>query len=487
MHKTIPWVSVLTFALFWFSQVSAQPSLLWDHFYGGDDNEEVHSLLPTNDGGCMIAGLTESFGYGEFGRPDIWILKLDDAGGVQWSQSYGVPDSLEQAYHMIETTDGSYLAAGYKCEQWGFGGGDAILLKIDSAGNEEWFRQYGGSEDDGLRFIQQDPAGGFIACGWTRSTGAGFVDAWVIRFDESGSILWAHPFGGTEYDVAKTVYPQPDGGYLVSGYTSSQGAGGNDAWLFKLDSEGTLEWECVYGGEGMDRAYFSAPSGDGNYVLTGIRDVGSEGDLWILKVDPLGNVIWEQTHDMAADDEGHYIESTTDGGYAVAAWAGFEGNPWTQMWLLKLDSAGEIVWDTIHGGPASDWANVIRQVSPRDYLVGGGTLSDGHGRVDMWVLKLRDDEVTGIEIPIPKNFELNCFPNPFNPSTTLELNLPEGGMASLRLFDCTGREITRVFEGYLSGGIQRFTLDAENLSSGIYMARLEIGGHTFSRKIMLAK
>jgi len=487
MNNIARYLLLTSLTLLCFGQVLAQPTLLWDHYYGGSDNEEAHALLPTDDGGCMVAGLTESFGQGEFGRPDIWILKLDDAGSIEWSGEYGVADSLEQVYSLIETNDGGYLAAGYKCEQWGFGGGDTILLKIDADGTQQWLQQYGGSQDDGLRFIHPDPAGGYIACGWTRSSGAGFVDAWVIRFDDAGSITWAFPFGGTEYDVAKTVYPHPDGGYLVTGYTSSMGAGGNDAWVFKLDSSGNLEWEQAYGSTGMDRAYFSTPSNDGNFVLTGIKEMTSEGDLWILKIDPAGNVIWEQTHDMAVDDEGHYIEATNDGGFAVAAWAGYAGNPWTQMWILKLDNTGEITWDTQFGGPASDMANVVRQIGTQDFLAGGGTLSGGNGRVDMWVLKLHDNEITAVDIPTQTCASLTCFPNPFNPTTTIELQLPQGGTSTLKLFDCSGREIDLLHQSYLPAGTHNFTLDASELGSGVYFAHLEINGLTQTEKIVLLK
>jgi hypothetical protein len=466
-------------------EVAEDPTLLWSKFYGGIDNEEVNYLLPTSEQGCLVVGYTESFGYGEFGRPDIWLLELDSDGEPLWSETYGVADSLEQARHMIETTDGGYLAVGYKCEQYGFGGGDAILLKIDATGGEQWLRQYGGSEDDGLLFVQPAPDGGYIACGWTRSSGAGFVDAWVVKFDLDGNMEWDRPYGGSEYDIARTIFRHPDGGYLVTGFTNSRGAGSYDAWIFKLDEAGEMEWEKTHGGEGYDRAYFSTICDDGNFVLTGTRGVGAEEDLWIMKFDPQGEMIWEQTHDAAGNDEGHHIRQTTDGGFAVAAWASYNGNPWDQMWMLKLDPLGEIVWQDISGGPAADFGNVVLQVDARDYLLGGGTLSYGAGRVDMWVMKFRSETTTAAPVMGVITPGLTCYPNPFNPRITLALRVPRAGPVKLAIYDCSGRLVATPWQGEIEAGGHEIQFEAEDLTSGLYLVCLDGRGFSLSEKIVL--
>ncbi len=465
-------------------EAGAELTTLWSLFYGGADNEEVNSIVLTDSEGCLIAGMTESYGFGVFGKPDMWILELDPDGGVLWEETYGVADCFETVYHLIETGDGGYLAAGYKCGQWGFGGGDAILLKIDSLGTEEWFQQFGGSEDDGIRFIQASPAGGYIACGWTRSSGAGFVDAWVVKLDAGGNIEWAETFGGTDYDVAKTVYSHPDGGYFVTGYTNSQGAGEYDAWVLKLDVDGNLEWEKTYGDTGYDRVYHSAPCLDSTYVLTGLFDNGSECDLWVFRIDSQGDVIWDRTYDHAADDEGHWIEETSDGGFAIAAWAGYEGNPWTEMWILRLDTAGVLLWDSTYGGPASDVANVVRQVNEYDYLLGGSTLSFGGGRVDMWLMKLHDNP-TGIEDDPPAPVSLfECRPNPCSQGAAFILDQKYDGPVSIRVFDLAGRLVSTVHDGYLPAGRQSIVFDGATLSTGVYYARLVTGESVCLEKVV---
>ncbi len=465
----------------------ADLSTVWSLYYGGGDNEEVNSMVLAENDGCIVAGMTESYGFGAFGKPDIWIVELDAIGTVIWDETYGVADSFETAYHLLETGDSGYLAAGYKCGQWGFGYGDAILLKIDSTGTEEWFRQFGGSEDDGLRFIQPSPAGGYIACGWTRSSGAGFVDAWVVKTDSIGNVEWDSPYGGTEYDVAKTVYPLPDGGYLVAGYTSSQGAGENDGWLFKIDADGVLLWEKVYGGTEYDRVYHSAPCSDGNFVLTGMLETGSEGYLWVFKVDIDGNVIWEKTYDKAGDDEGHYIEETSDQGFVIAAWAGYEGNPWTEMWIVRLNDMGEMLWDSAYGGSASDNANVVRQLDSTDYLLGGSTLSFGSGRVDMWVMKLHDNQ-TGIESSSSTAEGLfSCHPNPCVSSASFILNQQYDSPVSVKIYDHTGRLVLTAYQGYLQTGMHAIPFNVTGLSNGVYFAMVEAGASVQHEKIVLLR
>ncbi|OQY27515.1 MAG: hypothetical protein B6244_10400 [Candidatus Cloacimonetes bacterium 4572_55] len=416
----------------------------WSFYYGGADNEEAHSIIPVDGGGYIVAGYTESYGYGEYSKPDIWLLKLDQYGEVEWDHTYGADDSLDIAYSVIQTADGGYILAGERMETFGFGGGDAIILKVDASGTQEWLKRYGGNDGDMVRFISETEDGGYIACGVTRSYGAGWIDGWVLKIDADGNEEWNALFGGDEYEVIKAIYQTEDGGYIAAGYTSSQGAGGNDIWLLKLDSDGVMEWETLYGGPGRDRAYFLNKTNDNNYILTGEFDVNGEGDLIVMKVDPMGNILWQQTYDKAADDEGHYIEQTTDNGYIVAAWAGYQGNPWTQMWALKLDEEGQLIWDGVYGGPASDAAHVVRKTPDHGFIVGGMTLSDGAGRVDMWLMKFIDDEISIEENNVlDSGSQLNCYPNPFKSSLTIEYPLVDRS-AEIGIYNISGQMIKTI-------------------------------------------
>ncbi len=472
--------------------LSAQAALAdltteWSYFYGAEDNEEVFSIVLKDNGNFLTAGLTESYGFGEFGKPDIYLVELDEYGTVVWEETYGVADSFETAYHMLKTEDSGYLMAGYKCTQWGFGGGDGILLKVDSLGNEEWFKQYDESDNDSFRFVSPSPAGGYILCGATR-IGAGFVDAWVMKVDSLGNTEWDFPYGGTEYDVAKTVYPLDDGGYLVTGYTNSQGAGDRDAWVFKIDASGVMEWEKVYGGVGYDVVYHSAPTTDGNFVITGMVEDGSDACLWVFKIDPSGNLIWEKAYDKASgDDEGHYIEETSDNGFVIAAWAGYQGSPWTEMWIVRLDDMGEMLWDSAYGGAASDCANVVRQLNSTDYLLGGSTLSFGGGRVDMWLMKLHDNQ-TGIESdPFAGNSLFRCYPNPCISSAVFFLDVPVAGDVSVDIYDHTGRQVLAVHQGVLQSGMHTIPFNGAGLSNGLYYARMRAGNLVLHEKVVLLR
>lgn len=475
---------VLTFAFVAFADLTTE----WSHYYGADDNEEVNSIVLKDNGNFLTAGLTESYGFGEFGKPDVYLVELDEYGTVVWEKTFGVADTFETAYHMLKTDDSGYLMAGYKCGQWGFGDGDAILFKVDSLGNEEWFRQFGGSDDEGFKFIVPSPAGGYIACGWTRSYGAGFVDAWVMKLDSLGNTEWSSPYGGTEYDVAKNVYPLSDGGYLVVGYTNSQGAGDRDAWVFKIDADGTMLWEKTFGGEGYDVVYYSTPTSDDNFVITGMVEDNSAMALWVFKIDPSGNLIWEKAYDKeAGDDEGHYIEETSDNGLVIAAWAGHEGSPWNQMWIVRLDDMGEMLWDSAYGGAASDCANVVRQLNATDYILGGTTLSYGAGRVDMWLMKLHDNQ-TGIEGDIVTEESMfTCYPNPCTASAVLSFDMVQPDYVSISLFDHSGRAVSTVFNGFLDAGVQSVPFNTSDLCNGLYYARMETGEFVQQEKIIVLK
>ena len=196
-------------------------------------------------------------------------------------------------------------------------------------------------------------------------------------------------------------------------------------------------------------------------------------------------MIWEQTHDAAGNDEGHHIRQTTDGGFAVAAWASYNGNPWDQMWMLKLDPLGEIVWQDISGGPAADFGNVVLQVDARDYLLGGGTLSYGAGRVDMWVMKFRSETTTAAPVMGVITPGLTCYPNPFNPRITLALRVPRAGPVKLAIYDCSGRLVATPWQGEIEAGGHEIQFEAEDLTSGLYLVCLDGRGFSLSEKIVL--
>ncbi len=199
----------------------------WAKTYGGDSYDYAHSFQQTSDGGYIIAGNTSSFNTGN--DRDIWILKLSSDGEIEWQKTYG-GSGREEAHFIQQTIDAGYIVAG-STDSFGAGESDIWFLKLSSAGDVEWQKAYGGDKNDSASFIQQRDDGGYIIVGHTESFGAGGADIWILRLSPAGEIEWQKAYGGSEDEEANSFQQTSDGGYIVAGRTESFGAGENDFWI----------------------------------------------------------------------------------------------------------------------------------------------------------------------------------------------------------------------------------------------------------------
>ncbi|HOJ93323.1 MAG TPA: delta-60 repeat domain-containing protein, partial [Dictyoglomaceae bacterium] len=168
------------------------------------------------------------------GWSDAYILKLKSDGSLDWEKTYG-GSGYDEAYSIQQVADGGYIVAG---ETYSFGtSGDAYILKLQSDGSLDWYETYGGSDYDGARSIQQVADGGYIVAGDTRSFGAGWSDAYILKLKSDGSLDWYKTYGGSNYDHAYSIQQVADGGYIVAGDTYSFGTS-VDVYILKLDKDG---------------------------------------------------------------------------------------------------------------------------------------------------------------------------------------------------------------------------------------------------------
>jgi len=304
---------------------------------------------------------------------------------VTWEKTYGGSDS-DGASSLIQTTDGGYLVAG-STNSKGAGAKDAWLIKIDNQGSIIWDRTFGGSGKDYTSSLLQTTDGGYLVAGSTYSKGAGDLDVWIIKIDKEGNKIWEKTYGGSDSDGASSLIQTTDGGYLVAGSTNSKGSGEVDAWVIKLDREGNLLWDRTYGGNDFDNASSLIQTSDGGYAVAGhTYSKGSGGsDVWIFKLDSQGNLLWDRTYGETILDEANFLIQTTDGGFAIAGISWSSGGV---FWFLKLDSQGNLLWDRTYGGNKLDDASSLIQTSDGGYAIAGRTNSKGAGAQDAWLIKL---------------------------------------------------------------------------------------------------
>jgi hypothetical protein len=215
-------------------KLDANGNLQWTKTIGGPKGDYGNSLIQTSDGGYAIACATESFGAGE---ADVYVVKLDANGNLQWTKTIGGPGG-EIGISLIQTSDGGYAIAG---STYSFGAGllDVYVVKLDAKGYIQWTKTIGGPKGDyGNSLIQTSDGGYAIACA-TKSFGAEWSDVYVVKLDANGNLQWTKTIGAKNKNYSKSSLIQTsDGGYAIAGHTESFGAGEWDIYVVKLDRNG---------------------------------------------------------------------------------------------------------------------------------------------------------------------------------------------------------------------------------------------------------
>ncbi|MDD5223772.1 MAG: MopE-related protein [bacterium] len=362
--------------------------LPWAKSFGGPDYDEAWSVQQTSDRGYLVAGYTDSSGLGS---DDVWVMKLYSDGTVAWQKAYGGAGG-EWADSAQQTSDGGYVVAG-ATNSFGSGNSDLWVLKLDEDGTVAWQKTYGGTNADETYSIQQTSDGGYIAAGYSYSFGASDGNIWVLKLDADGEVTWQKIYGGTNEDMAYFVQQTSDGGYIVAGYTYSFAASNTAMWVLKLDTDGTVTWQKTYEVGDDNWAYSVQQTSDGGYIVAGYTNnwAMSTADFWVLKLDADGAVVWEKTYGGTKYDFAYAVRQTSDGGYVVAGQTYSFGEGNSDVWVLKLDADGAVDWEKAYGGADRDLAYSIQQTAGGGYVVAGYTESFGAGSYESWVLTLSPD------------------------------------------------------------------------------------------------
>ncbi len=322
---------------FWLVKTFANGTEDWSNSYGGSNDEYGRRVVQTSDGGYVIAGWIDP---GVTGDPDFWLIKTSANGVMDWSQRYD-EGGVDYVRCLIQTTDGGFAIAGWT-DSGGFS--DFTLVKTDSRGNQTWMRHYGGRFNDCAYSVVQTSDGGYALAGYTESYGAGNADFWLVKTDSLGHKVWDHCYGGTELDCAYSLVQTNDGGYTLAGETRSHISGKVEAWLVRTDSVGNMLWSQSYGMpvDIQIFAYSLVETPDGGYAMAGHTWNAIIGDLyygcsdaWLAKTDADGNMQWSGTYGGTGHNFVYSMVQTSDGGYALAGRTDSINAGTYDFWLVK--------------------------------------------------------------------------------------------------------------------------------------------------------
>ena len=416
--------------------ISEQPaSISFVKTFGGSKNESARSVLKTQNGGYVIFGYTQSIDGDIVSTKttiqyDFWLLKFDAHDNLEWQKTYGGSND-EKGYKIIQTQDGGFAVIGYSKSSDGDlvineGFEDVWILKLNALGVIEWKTNTGFSgSDKGFSIIQTLDGGYFLGTilDVTASGGLGNSktlnrhaggDFWGIKISNTGSIEWRKYFGGTNTEICYDAV-EVDDGYLLIGSSDSldvdikNNKGSYDFWVVKIDKNGLLVWEKSFGGKEIDESYQIIKTADNNFLIVGEtrssdQDVSNQNggaDVWVLKIDSNGEMLWEKTYGGSSFDAAKAITLSNDGNFLIAGNTRSVDNDVTNnngendVWVLKINPSGNLIWQKTIGGSGIDLANDIVELNDNSILVVGESNSNdkdvkkNKGFTDLLIVKLK--------------------------------------------------------------------------------------------------
>ncbi|MCK9450984.1 MAG: T9SS type A sorting domain-containing protein [Bacteroidales bacterium] len=494
--------------------------------YGGSLNDYPMSIIPVNRGFISLGYSASNDGDVSFqyGEGDIWLVRSDANGQMLWEKTYGGSEN-DNSWSILPTPDDGFLLFGDTFSADGDvglnkGGCDLWVVKTDSLGNLEWEQSYGGSMNDYANDAIIAHDGGYILIGRTYSSDGdvsfnhGFTDVWVVKISAEGNLEWEHSYGGTELDSGSCISRTSDGGYIIGGTTLSRDGdvlctkGISAALVIKIDALGEIQWLQCYGGSYFEGADDFIQTGDGGYIFLG-GTTSSDGDVigyhgipgeantmdkWLVKLDASGQIEWQRCIGGTGFDKSKIIRQLSDGGYLVGGSSSSRNGDVTcnqsdpsgyTVILYKISSIGEIEWTKCLGSQVNNFLGDLHIYSDYHFLLAASARHNGidvdcdhKGQSDFWIVDIMD---TTVSLKEEKKQEIRLYPNPA--TTQSWLQLPENislAQAQIELYSFSGRLLHKA-----KPSSHFYKIDVAHLPKGLYLVRLWNGESWLVEKLVV--
>jgi uncharacterized repeat protein (TIGR01451 family) len=376
----------------------------WQRRFGGTNDDEAYSVAKTADGGFIIAGYATSndgdVGPGSRDSSDVWIIKFNQTGAIQWKKTYG-GTKIEYATDIIQTADGGYVFVGQTSSNDGDVSGnkglvDSWVVKLNSTGVIQWQRCLGGSNNEESISVTEAADGGIVIGAATSSNNgdvigkpdAGNYDAWIVKLNSTGTaIVWQKLFRGSKEENVNDIKTTSDGGFIVTGSSSSNdldftgngegNAGRDDMFLIKLDNAGNTVWKNMYHSLYGDIGAGVTQTADNGYIVAGsfgnADTLGLQENAWIIKTNATGTVQWQKQINNISDTSSILIDvivNADNSGYTFSGYT-FDLQYKQRAWMLQTDLSGNIIWQKTHITPTESAAYRLFQGSDGSFTTAG--------------------------------------------------------------------------------------------------------------------
>ena len=387
----------------------------WEKVFGDEHGDGLYDVLNTPDGGFLSVG-HQQISTSPL-HADLYLIKTDAGGFEDWSQL--VHDSLYSYYgkSLSPTDDGGYVIGGNAVVEnipRGF------LAKTDNLGNLEWLTITPQDSVWGRRALELAD-GSFMLAGsiFTDSPHGPDYDFYQMRVSADGStVIQEDQYGGPKFDDCRDMVETLQGDLLLAGFTNSFGAGHYDAYLVKIDIDGAIIWARTEGTQDAELVFAIANTNDGNFIITGQSEKQTQfsEDVFLSKINHDGSTEWWRTYPKMGIDLANDVKNASIGGYIITGYTQVSPTSERQAFLLKTYSNGDEHWKKHFGGSGHEGGLAVAEGSNWGYIMAGFTHSFGSGGADGYLVRTDNSGISNscfVVGNVHSNDNESCIPEQF--------------------------------------------------------------------------
>jgi uncharacterized delta-60 repeat protein len=361
----------------------------WLGYFGTSSKDEGSSIAVDSEGNIVTLSRTDSIG-----SASVLVTKRDPSGDLVWTNTfYGSTYDLPIGV-AIDSND-NIIVCG-RTRNWGAGGYDILVIKLNSDGDKQWARVYGGGANEAINGgVTVDSSDNVIVAVGTVSTGAGSEDILVVKWNSSGTFQWAKTRGASSIDTAWDVAVDSSDNIFVTGSSASAGAGSYDIYTCKFTSSGGASSNILLGGGAQDHGYAIAIDSNDNVYVVGhtASDGAGNDDFVIVKYSNNLSVSWKRTLGLGSSNRGYGVAIDSEDNVIVSGFTGNDNEGSFDLLIAKYNSSGTIQWQRMVGGTYEDAIITSNNVAvdQNDNIIFVGYTGEGGGSNNTFIMKIPPD------------------------------------------------------------------------------------------------